>query len=165
MKRLILVTGSSRGIGEAVVHEFNHLYKTDTHFVLLARDANKLDKVMNKLVNDSCGQNSASIIQIDFSVVTQLDEYFKLLKEHFAGKQIQLTDFDELTCVYNHGTMEFGNVVLKVQEPLRSRFEINLFSVWNLLAAIGLLIPTTVVAKQFHVNMNSGYATRPKALW
>lgn len=162
MKRLILVTGSSRGIGAAIALEFNRLYQEDTCFVLIARDQTKLNEVKEKI--NSEGKNEAIVIKADFSVANNVEAYYKLLKDSLPNDE-GLKSFDELICVYNHGTLEFGNVSLAAQELLRKKFEINLFSVWSLLGAVSLLIPEAVIGRQFHVNITSGYAEKPTANW
>lgn len=164
MKRLIIVTGSSRGIGAAIATEFNMLYQNDTHLVLIARDLSKLNEVEEKLVASSGGNNKATTIRTDFSVLTNVEAYYKLFKDNLPSEE-NLKNFDELICVYNHGTLEFGNISLIAQESLRRKFEINLFSVWSMLGAINLLIPSEVIEKQFHVNITSGYAQKAVANW
>ncbi len=162
-KRLIIVTGSSRSIGRSIILALNQTYPTSVHFILIARDSVKLNQVKAKLIADSNNQNTASIIQVDFGETTQLADYFRLIKESLDG--FSLTEFNELICVYNHGTLEYGSVSLVAQESLRNKFEINLFSVWNLLGAIDLLMPASVISKQFHVNITSGYAKEPAPFW
>lgn len=163
MKRLIIVTGSSRGIGKAIATEFNQFYERDTTFLLLARDEVKLTQVQNQIFEDSGLKNQAILAKVDFSKTNQVSDYFTILKNAFSS--IVLNEFEELTVVYNHGTLEFGSVSLIAQEPLREKFETNLFSIWSLLSAINLLIPTTVIPRQFHVNISSGYANEAVAKW
>jgi len=139
------------------------LFPINTHLLLLARNFDKLTEVRSKLINKSNNKNQVSILNLDFSLPHQVSDYFKLLKEVFVDTN--LSSFDELYAIFNHGTLEHGSVSLKAQEPLRENFEINLFSVWSLLSAINLLIPTSVIQKQFHVNISSKYAEEPFANW
>ena len=53
----------------------------------------------------------------------------------------------------------------QAEHDLRNKFEINLFSVWNLLASINKLVPETVIAKQTFVNITSNMAENPKKNW
>lgn len=163
MKRLVICTGSSRGIGKSIVTEFNKTFSLETTFVLLARDLEKLNQVKDQILNESNSANSVILIQVDFSQPNQVIDYFNLLKNHIDENK--LIDFEELYVVYNHGTLEYGNVSLVAQERLREKFETNLLSIWSLLGAINLYIPTTVISRQFHVNISSGYANKPVALW
>ena len=82
MKRLILVTGASRGIGEAIVMELNRIYNADSYFLLLARDSVKLEKVKQKIIDTSEKMNQASVIAVDFSVINKIDDYYKFLKDN-----------------------------------------------------------------------------------
>ena len=50
-------------------------------------------------------------------------------------------------------------------KTLRTKFEINLFSIWTLCSAVQLLLPTSLIKKQAHVNISSGYAMEPTANW
>jgi short-subunit dehydrogenase len=139
------------------------LFPVNTHFLLFARDFDKLSEVRTKLIDKTKNRNQVSILNFDFSLPQQVSDYFKLLKEVFVDTN--LSDFDELYVIFNHGTLEYGSISLKAQEPLRENFETNLFSVWSLLSAINLLIPTSVIEKQFHVNISSKYAEEPVAQW
>ena len=161
MNRLIIITGASRGIGEAIAIEFNKM--ANAHILLIARDYDRLCDVRNKLVEANKNRNRVSILNIDFSLPNQVADFFKLLKEVFV--ETDLGNFKELYAIYNHGTLEYGSISLKAQEPLRENFETNLFSVWSLLSAINLLVPTSVIERQFHVNISSKYAKEPVAMW
>jgi short-subunit dehydrogenase len=163
MKRLVIITGGSRGIGEAIAEEFNDVFHTNTHLLLLARDFQKLADVRTKLLNKNKNKNQVSILNLDFSLPHQVSDYAKLLKEVFV--ETNLSNFNELYVIFNHGTLEYGSISLKAQEPLRENFETNLFSVWSLLSAINLLIPTSLIGKQFFVNISSKYAEEPVAQW
>lgn len=160
MKRLICVTGSSRGIGRSIALEFNKFYSKDTHFILFARDLNKLTEVKNQINEESNSLNKATTVEIDFSIQHEVADFYKLLKTN-----IPEIHFDELIFVYNHGSLEYGSVSLAAQETLRTKFEINLFSIWTLCSAVQLLLPTSLIKKQAHVNISSGYAMEHTANW
>jgi short-subunit dehydrogenase len=162
---LIIVTGSSRGIGEAIATEFGQHFKNDAHILLMARDITKLNQVKKKILSSLPNSNNkVSVLNMDFSADYKVNDYFKLIKEILDDDY--LANFDELYVIYNHGTLEFGSVSLVAQSNmLQEKFEVNLFSIWNLLAAVNLLIPTTVISKQFHVNISSGYSNEPTANW
>ena len=161
MKRLIYVTGSSRGIGKSIALELNKFYPEQVDFILLARDTTKLTDVRNQIANESFGKNRAFTVEIDFSVAMQVADYLQILKENMPDDQ----KYDELIFVYNHGSLEFGSVSLAAQESLRTKFEINLFSVWSLCSAVSLLLPTSLIPKQIHVNISSGYSNDAHANW
>lgn len=161
MKRLICITGSSRGIGKAIALEFNKSHLKETHFILLARDQDKLNQVRDQIINESSGLNSATLIVVDFSLQNEIKDYYDLLKTSLPENE----KFDELIFIYNHGSLEFGSVTLAAQENLRSKFEINLFSIWLLCSAVQLLLPISVIPRQFHINISSGYAVEAHANW
>lgn len=165
MKHLVIVTGSSRGIGEAIATEFSHHFNNDAHILLMARDITKLNQVKQKILATLPNSNNkVSILNMDFSADYKVNDYFKLIREIFNDDYV--AQFEDLYVIYNHGTLEFGSVSLVAQSNmLQEKFEINLFSIWNLLAAINLLIPTSVISKQFHVNISSGYSNEPTANW
>lgn len=164
MKRLILITGASRGIGKAIATELNLTYNSDAHFVLIARDVSRLGEVRTQMEKESNYRNKIQIVSVDFAIVNEVSIYFNVLKDTLNGTT-KLDEFDELIVVYNHGTLIYGNVSLTAQEELRENFEINLFSVWSLLAAINLLVPDSVIKRQFHVNISSGYSHEATANW
>lgn len=168
MKRLVIVTGASRGIGRAIANELNRIYAAgDTLFLLLARDATKLTEAKNQIETDSQGRNTAKTLSVDFaSPLNKVDQYFQLLSNGLnnAGTQ-ELDRFEELVVIYNHGTLVFGSVPLVAQNQLREDFEVNLFSIWSLLAAINLLLPLNEVSRQFHINISSSYACEAAANW
>jgi len=160
VRRLVIITGASRGIGLSAAKEFNKQFRQNSHFVLLARDLAKLNEAKEKLLKD--GSNSVAIAQIDFSNESlKLDDYINIL----SGAIDSIVDFEELYVIYNHGTLENGSVFDVVDAKLKGKFETNFFSVWNLLAAVGKLLPETKIPKQFHVNINSSYAMKPVADW
>ncbi len=162
-KRLILVTGSSRGIGRAIVLNLNQTFASNVHFILMAQDSFELNKVKEKLIKDSNNQNLASIVEVDFSKKIEVADYFRMIKESLD--KIDLTVFNELICIYNHGALEYGSVSLVAQGMLRRKFEINLFSVWNLLGAVNLFIPSSIIPRQFHVNITFDHSINPTPLW
>jgi short-subunit dehydrogenase len=161
MKRLIIVTGSSRGIGKAIVIEFAKVFKENAHFLLIARDENNLNAARDCILELS-STNQISLLQIDFSIHLTLEDYFNRIRNTIAESTLQ--SFQELYVVYNHGSLEHGSVDL-VARNIHEKFEINLFSTWSLLAALKLLIPTNIISTQFHVNISSKFADNPKANW
>lgn len=162
MKRLILITGASQGIGAALALEFGRFYKKNSHFILIARNIEKLNDVKAQIESES-ETNGATTISCDFSRENTLDYFYSLLKE-VLPEDLE-AEYKEIIFIYNHGTLEFGNVSLSAQDSLKTPYETNLFSVWHLLAAASLLIPSASIARQFHINISSGYALKPCANW
>jgi short-subunit dehydrogenase len=165
MNRLVIVTGASRGIGEAIAIQLNKNFNENTLFLLMARDLKKLDAVGQTLSENSQGKNKFISIQVDFIQPNSAEFYRDLIRNAFQTGQYDLNNFTDLIAVYNHGTLEHGTVVQKAQDSLRDKFEINFFSVWTLLAGLNLLLPYEKIQKQFHVNISSGFAEKPTAEW
>jgi short-subunit dehydrogenase len=162
MNRLIIVTGSSRGIGAAIAKKFNTRFNNGCLFILIARDLNKLDEVKTSLIENS--QNQVLPLSLDLSSSRQINYYLESIKNLLGNER--LSKFEELYVIYNHGTLEYGSISEVAQSSsLNTKFETNLFSVWGLLAAIKELIPTKLISKQYHVNISSGYSEEPTAKW
>jgi short-subunit dehydrogenase len=105
MKRLIIVTGSSRGIGKSIAEQFNTFYNSEALILLLARDLDALGQVKNDLILKSNNSNRVEAVQVDFSVQRTVSDYVKILEE--AIKETDLSQFEELYVVYNHATLEY----------------------------------------------------------
>lgn len=103
-------------------------------------------------------------VTVDFARLPNHTSYVSVLEENLPSRK-ELEEFDELISVYNHGTLEFGSVEHEAEHDLRNKFEINVFSVWSLLAAVNKLIPESVIANQKFVNITSKMADTPKAHW
>ena len=161
MKRLIFITGASQGIGAALAVEFGRFYNDNVYFILIARNHARLNEVKEKIESES-NTNLATTLSCDFSKANSIDDVYLMLKEALPEN---LSEYKELLFIYNHGTLEYGDVSLSAQDSLKIPFETNLFSVWNLLAAVSLLIDSTTIPKQFHINISSGYATKSVAYW
>lgn len=76
-----------------------------------------------------------------------------------------LKQFNKLVCVYNHGTLLHGSIIDVASNNLRSNFEINLFSIWTLLASINVVLPSSLLPKQFHINISSDFALDAQKNW
>ena len=83
MKRLLIITGSSRGIGKSIALEFNRVFRRDCVFLLMARDLENLNAVKNQIIFESEARNQVNITQIDFASQYQVSDYFSLLKNTF----------------------------------------------------------------------------------
>lgn len=153
-KRLIVITGASRGIGEALSIEANKRFHENTLFVLIARDLSKLEKVKLNLKSSS---NKFILIKIDFSNELNATNYYRQTLETSLN-EIELKEIEELIVIYNHGTLIISPVE-KSADQVKSFYEINVFSVWKFLAAIREMFPVNLITHQYHVNISSLLAT------
>jgi short-subunit dehydrogenase len=158
MKRLILITGASRGIGHSLAIETFKKYTNDTLFILMSRDEIKLKETQNemRLLNDQTS-NEIKTIQIDFSQNSSVDNYIQQLTTNVD--QLKTCQFDQIIIFYNHGTLLLGKVE-EVADKVSNEFQINVTSVWCLMAALRQLFPIDKIPSQFHINISTLNSTR-----
>lgn len=160
MKNLIIVTGSSRGIGKSIASHFNKVYNSDTIILLLARDLPALEKIKAEILAEHVSSNNEiHAVQVDFGQEHSVNYYQDMLRRVLDSYDIH--KIEHLVVVYNHGTLDHGLIEPFAQVLLRNRYEINLFSIWSLLAAINLYLPVDIVKNQIHVNISSGFGHKP----
>lgn len=155
-KRLIVITGASKGIGAQIALETNKKFTdkdTQTTFLLIARDLAKLHEVKAELIKEN-SQNNVLTLSYDFSRVTNVETLTDILRNNLTDQ-----NFDEMYVFYNHGTLKIAGVEL-VADDATNEFQINVISVWQLLAAIRRLFPNNIVPKQYHINISSLVATQ-----
>ena len=163
-QRLIIITGASRGIGASAAIEFNKHYKSNTEFILLARDINNLNKTKNQMLSlNKIDENLIKLVPFDFSKKNlEVTDYKKTLIEALDKN---LDSFNELIVVYNHGTLDYSLIENANNEILQDKFQTNFISIWLLLNAVQSLFPENITPKQFHVNINSSFSTKPCINW
>ena len=138
MNRLVIVTGSSRGIGAAVASAFSKTFPSNTHLVLMARNLDNLNAMRQEILERQPA-NRVTVIPHDFARACETGDFYRILKS-VASSEEELRKYGELYAIYNHGTLEFGQTTPYAQGNLREAYEINVFSVWCLLAAINLWV-------------------------
>jgi len=153
------------GIGKAISIALNAKYPTDVHFILFDKLGGLLNSTSELLLSSSNSLNQVKQLEIDFSEKHSPSDYKAILQANLPSQEEIATDYGQLICVYNHGTLEFGSVTEIAQQGLVNKFEVNLFSVWSLLAAVTRCLPRSLINKQTHVNISSGYAIEAKANW
>ena len=95
MKNLFIITGSSRGIGRAIVFALNnHFSKDNNTFVLIARDVEKLSQLKEKLKGEVIvvGMDLADIDNVSYSFEEELSKLSK--------------DFDRCVLINNAGIIK-----------------------------------------------------------
>jgi sepiapterin reductase len=157
LSHLVVITGASRGIGKTAAIEFSSYYSQSTHFILIARDLERLNEVKEQI---QCANNKVTVFQIDFSNENlTFDDYYDLFKASIA-----LDQYKEVIVIYNHGTLEYGSIIQTDELLLKRKFEINFFSIWKLLSSIERLFSNDL-CKRIHININSSYAHNSTANW
>lgn len=157
MKRLVILTGASKGIGAALALEANRRFNNDTIFLLIARDLKKLEQVKTEMSRAS-RENKYFVVKLDFSRNYKLDELISLLRTLFVN-YIDLTLIKELYVFYNHGTLIFGQTD-EIGDKVSEQFQINVISVWLLMNVIRRMFPESQCPLQFHVNMSTLMASK-----
>lgn len=155
MERLIIITGASRGIGATIAIQANKKFSSNTIFLLIARDEEKLADVKNQIMSLS-PMNQVFLMKIDFSHDLSKDQMTSLIKKNFADTQ--LNKIKELFIFYNHGTLRLEPIE-SAEEKKKQEFQINVFSVWTLICAFKEIFPLETIPLQYHINISSLMAT------
>ncbi len=157
MSRLVIVTGASKGIGEQISLVANkRLTNKSNTFLLIARDLAKLEQVKAELIKEN-PHSDVFLLSYDFEQSSNTEKMSELLKT--ALNLNDTAKFSELYVFYNHGTLRLATVD-QVADHATKEFQINVISVWTLLAALRSLFPIDQAPTQFHVNISSLLATQ-----
>lgn len=144
MKRLAIITGSSRGIGAAVSCEFSKCFPIGSHIILIARDLEKLNEVKKSIV-DQQPHNQVSVIVHDFSIEATPAQYKSKFEQIIS--EDELKTFQEIYTFYNHANIEFGGVTAYPHDQIRKAYELNHFSVWSLICALDIWVRYSIMCK------------------
>lgn len=155
MERLIIVTGASRGIGSVIAKQANQKFKSNTIFLLIARDEHKLSEVKQEMLSQS-PLNKIHSLKLDCGNDLKKNEIIDLIKK--ICSDIEIKDIKELFIFYNHGTLSLKSIE-SAEETIKKEFQINVFSVWTLINAFKELFPLEFIPIQFHINISSLMAT------
>jgi NAD(P)-dependent dehydrogenase (short-subunit alcohol dehydrogenase family) len=149
-RRIVLVTGASRGIGRAAAME---LAKAGNHVIATARSEKALTKLDDEILAET-GRN-ATLIPLDLRDTTAIDRLASALLERFGR-------LDGL----------FGNAgVLGTIGPLENispaafqeTLDVNFTSNWRLIRATHPLLRMSEAGRALFVT--SGVVPRPRAFW
>ena len=157
IKRIVIITGASRGIGARLAIDLNNKWKDDTLFILIARDYKKLEAIKHELLEKSNKSNEYILLKIDFSDSSVgVDEYKKYLTDILNINQMQ-DRLNEIYIFYNHGTLEL--MPIEDSASISAEFyQTNLISVWKFLSAIRSIFPISDSITQYHINTSSKMA-------
>jgi short-subunit dehydrogenase len=156
-ERLIIITGASRGIGVSLAYELNDKFTDKSSFLLIARDQAKLDQVKAEMKNKmpTSSQNVIHTLSLDFSIQMKVEQVYEILNKIVNDQN----SYKQLFVFYNHGTLKLSPLE-KIADHVNDEFQINVTSVWVLMAAIRQMFPLNAVPTQFHVNISSLLATK-----
>ena len=112
------------GIGKAISIAFNAKYPTDVHFIIFDKLGDLLNSTSQLLLSNSNNLNQVKPIEIDFSEKHSSADYKALLQPNLPSQEEIGTDYGQLICVFNHGTLEYGSVNEMAEQGL-----VNLFGV------------------------------------
>lgn len=155
MERLIIVTGASRGIGSTIAKQANQKFKSNSIFLLIARDEKKLSEVKDEMMSES-PLNKIIPINIDFGIDLNKNEIINIIKKYCS--ELEMKNIKELFIFYNHGTLSLKSIE-SAEETMKKEFQINVFSLWTLISVFKELFPLEMIPLQFHINISSLMAT------
>ena len=133
-----------------------------TLFLLMARNKENLEEVRRTMMEstemDDENSNQVFILPYDFSKTTSVEGMAKLIKETLKDTDLSL--LQELLAFYNHGNLQIGTIETNADRAAE-HFQVNVVSVWTLLAAIKKLFTLEKIPLQFHINLSTPLSTKP----
>jgi len=158
--KVIWITGSSSGIGEATAYEFA---KTGAKLILTALEADILENV--KIKSLQLGASAVEILPFDLSCLNELDD--------LANNA--LSQFGRIDLLYNNaGISQRGNTIDTSMEVIRKIMDVNYFAPVILTKALlpkmveqggGQLVVTTSIAGKFGFPLRCAYSSSKHALY
>ena len=149
-RRIVLVTGASRGIGRAAALE---LAKAGNHVIATARSEKALTKLDDEILAET-GRN-ATLIPLDIRDVTAVDRLASSLLERFGRLDGLLGNAGVL------GTI--GPLETISPSSFQEALEVNFTANWRLIRATHPLLRMSEAGRALFVT--SGIVPRPRAFW
>jgi 3-oxoacyl-[acyl-carrier protein] reductase len=120
MKKIVLITGTNRGIGLALLKKYS---KSDS-FIILAH-ARKASSDFEEMIRTLAIESNAEIIPVYFELTDykQINEVIKKIKEQFTYLDILIN---------NAGVAHGGTFQMTPIDDIKNVFEINLFATMKL---------------------------------
>ena len=149
-KRIILVTGASKGIGRATALE---LARQGAHVIAMARSTEALEKLDDE-IREIAGEN-ATLITLDLKDGSSIDRIAAPLMERFGR-------LDGL--VANAGILgTLGPLETVNPRSFEDTINVNLTANWRLIRALDPLLRRSEAGRA--VFLTSGVTVRPRAFW
>ena len=149
-RRIILVTGASRGIGRAAALE---LAKAGHHVIATARSEKALTKLDDEI--QAASGHPATLIPLDLRDVNAIDRLASALLERFGRLDGLLGNAGVL------GTL--GPLENISPAAFQETLEVNFTSNWRLIRAVHPLLRMSAAGRALFVT--SGIVPRPRAFW
>ncbi len=149
-KRIILVTGASRGIGRAAALE---LAKAGNHVIATARSEKALTKLDDEIL--AATNHNATLIPLDMRDMAAVDRLASALLERFGRLDGLLGNAGVL------GTL--GPLETISPASFQETLDVNFSANWRLIRAVHPLLRMSEAGRALFVT--SGVVPRPRAFW
>jgi len=149
-RRIVLVTGASRGIGRAAALE---LAKAGSHVIATARSEKALTKLDDEI--QAAAGHPATLIPLDLRDMNAIDRLASALLERFGRLDGLLGNAGVL------GTL--GPLENISPAAFQETVEVNFTSNWRLIRAVHPLLRMSDAGRALFVT--SGIVPRPRAFW
>jgi NAD(P)-dependent dehydrogenase (short-subunit alcohol dehydrogenase family) len=149
-RRIILVTGASRGIGRAAALE---LAKAGNHVIATARSEKALTKLDDEI--QAVAERPATLIPLDLRDMNAIDRLASALLERFGRLDGLLGNAGVL------GTL--GPLENISPAAFQETLDVNFTSNWRLIRAVHPLLRMSDAGRALFVT--SGIVPRPRAFW
>ena len=149
-RRIVLVTGASRGIGRAAALE---LAKAGNHVIATARSEKALTKLDDEI--QAAAGHPATLIPLDLRDMNAIDRLASALLERFGRLDGLLGNAGVL------GTL--GPLENISPAAFQETLDVNFTSNWRLIRAVHPLLRMSAAGRALFVT--SGIVPRPRAFW
>ncbi|KAK9513039.1 hypothetical protein O3M35_001320 [Rhynocoris fuscipes] len=130
--KVVLITGASSGLGEAVAHVF---HKSGSKVILAARSVDQLERVKADLINSSKNPNEPVVFPIDLSSLESIPEKASALLSIYNG-------IDLVIC--NAGVSHRGTIL---ETSLDVQMKVMTVNYFGQIALINALLPSLIKRK------------------
>jgi NAD(P)-dependent dehydrogenase (short-subunit alcohol dehydrogenase family) len=148
-KRIALITGASRGIGEAVARRFA---REGMHVIAVARSAKELEALQDAIEKDG---GSATMVQLDLTEFPKIDQLAAMITERFGRLDVLVGNaaiLGEITPMPHSDPVEWHRVM-----------DINLTANFHLIRTCDGLLRAAPAGRGVFVT--SGVAARISPYW
>lgn len=148
-KRITLITGASRGIGEAVAKRFA---REGMHVIAVAKNGRALEALEDTIIKEGGG---ATMVQLDLTEFPKIDQLAAMVKERFGRLDVLVGNaaiLGEITPVPHTSPEEWHRTL-----------DINLHANFHLIRTMDTLLRASQAGRGIFVT--SGVASRISPYW